>query len=100
DDRYLFLETLMAAREVLHLSYIGEGVRDGKPRNPATPLAELLALLDERAGLRDEDGEADRPWRVRHPLQPFDARYFDGKDERLFSFRADLARLAQDSGSE
>lgn len=96
DDRYLFLETLMAARDVLHLSYLGEGVRDAKPRNPATPLAELLTLLDERAGLAGADPEHDRPWRVRHPLQPFDARYFDAVDARLFSFRADMARLAGD----
>ncbi|GAA0718670.1 exodeoxyribonuclease V subunit gamma [Dokdonella soli] len=95
DDRYLFLETLMAARDGLHLSYIGEGVRDGKARNPAAPLAELLGVLDDQAGLRGKDTEAfDRPWRVRHPLQPFDARYFDGADPRLFSFRADLAALA------
>lgn len=98
DDRYLFLETLMSARDVLHLSYVGEGVRDAKPRNPATPLAELLNLLDERAGLRGVDADAkDRPWLVRHPLQPFDARYFDGGNPRLFSFRADLAQLTQDT---
>src|SRR3546814_15342682 len=30
DDRYLFLETVMSARKRLHLSYIGEGVSDGK----------------------------------------------------------------------
>jgi exodeoxyribonuclease V gamma subunit len=40
DDRYLFLQTLMSVRDALHLSFIGEGVRDGKPRNPAAPLAE------------------------------------------------------------
>lgn len=98
DDRYLFLETVMSARDVLHLSYVGEGVRDAKPRNPSTPLAELLTLLDERASLRgvDPDG-ADRPWLVRHPLQPFDERYFDGRDPRLYSFRADLAQLARDT---
>lgn len=102
DDRYLFLETVMSARSVLHLSYIGEGVRDAKPRNPSTPLAELLSLLDERAGLRDEgddnisDDKRDRPWIVRHPLQPFDRRYFDDSDARLYSFRADLARLGGD----
>ena len=87
DDRYLFLETLMSARATLHLSYIGEGVRDGKPRNPAAPLAELLAALDEYAGLgKPAHAKTDRPWRVKHPLQPFDARYFDGSDARLFSF--------------
>ncbi len=99
DDRYLFLETVMAAREVLHLSYIGEGVRDGKPRNPAAPLAELLQCLDDQAGLRGIDADEDeqppapgaprtihRPWRIKHPLQPFDRRYFDGGDPRLFTF--------------
>jgi exodeoxyribonuclease V gamma subunit len=69
DDRYLFLETLMAARERLHLSWVGEGARDGRPRNPSPVLAELLDLLD------GELADAARPWLVSHPLQPFDARY-------------------------
>jgi exodeoxyribonuclease V gamma subunit len=106
DDRYLFLETVMAAREVLHLSYLAEGVRDGKPRNPAAPLAELMQFLDEQAGLRTIDADVDeqplppgtartfrRPWRIRHPLQPFDARYFDGSDPRLCCYDAGLAAM-------
>lgn len=100
DDRYLFLETVMSARDALHLSFIGEGVRDGKARNPATPLGELMAALERAAGLpldddgRDEvAGEWRRPWLVRHPLQPFDARYFDGSDPALFSFRRDFAQM-------
>ncbi len=98
DDRYLFLETVMSARDVLHLSYVGEGVRDAKPRNPSTPLAELLNLFDERAGLRGVEREAaDRPWQVWHPLQPFDRRYFDASDPRLYSFRTDMAQLASDA---
>jgi exodeoxyribonuclease V gamma subunit len=95
DDRYLFLETLMAARDLLHLSYIGEGVRDGRARNPAAPLAELLHFLDRSAGIADASfaESAERPWRVRHPLQPFDARYFDDGDPRLFSFRSEFAAM-------
>jgi exodeoxyribonuclease V gamma subunit len=117
DDRYLFLETVMSARALLHLSYIGEGVRDGKPRNPAAPLAELMAALDAAAGEADaaaaghtsgdaraaivgmDDKERDkrqRPWLVRHPLQPFDARYFDRSDAALFSFNADFAAMRSD----
>jgi exodeoxyribonuclease V gamma subunit len=95
DDRYLFLETLMAARDVLHLSHVGEGVRDGKPRNPAAPLAELLAFLDDCHGI---DGDSPRPWRVQHPLQPFDVRYFDGSDPRLYSYRTEFAALAAPPG--
>ena len=99
DDRYLFLETLMSARQRLHLSYLGEGVRDGKPRNPAAPLAELLAALDAAAGLRADDTRSDRPWCVRHPLQPFDARYFEQADPRLFSYQARFAAM-QGDGSQ
>ena len=108
DDRYLFLETVMSARKRLHLSCIGQGVRDGKPRNPAAPLAELLAELALRAGIAPDDVDAVRPWLVRHPLQPFDARYFDGRHPALFSYsrvladmhgdgRAAIARLRQDA---
>ncbi|MEO8748540.1 MAG: hypothetical protein ABI379_12915, partial [Rhodanobacter sp.] len=93
DDRYLFLQTLMSARIRLHLSYIGQGVRDGQPRNPAAPLAELLTTLDTAGGLRADDGDTDRPWCVRHPLQPFDRRYFDAADPRLFSYSAAFAAM-------
>ncbi len=78
EDRYLFLEALMSARQRLHLSYLGEGVRDGRARNPAAPLAELLRLLQAQW--------PQAPWLLRHPLQPFDRRYFDGSDARFFSY--------------
>ncbi len=108
DDRYLFLETLMSARDRLHLSWIGEGVGDGQPRNPAAPLAELMAMLERADELADarlpptemKPGEASlpthaqtRPWQLAHPLQPFDARYFDGSDARLYTFDARQAPL-------
>ena len=81
DDRYLFLETAMSARRRLHLSYLGADPREDTPRNPAAPLAELVALLPA-----DADVDAGPAWCVRHPLQPFDPRYFDGRDAALFSF--------------
>ncbi len=99
DDRYLFLETVMSARARLHLSYLGEGVRDGKPRNPAPPLAELMAALDQAAGLSSDDHDSDRPWLVRHPLQPFDARYFNARDTRLFSYDARYAGMRGDGSA-
>ncbi|MBI2398713.1 MAG: exodeoxyribonuclease V subunit gamma [Xanthomonadales bacterium] len=86
DDRYLFLETLMAARRRLHLSYHHEGAQDGRARSPAAPLAELMAYLDTHL-------DAGRPWFVRHPLQPFDARCFDGRDPRLASFSREFAAM-------
>ena len=107
DDRYLFLETLMSARDVLHLSYIGEGVRDGKPRNPAGPLAELMAALNEAAqpvSMVETESSEERekracPWLVRHPLQPFDDRYFNQSDTALFSFHREFAGMRKESGA-
>lgn len=96
DDRYLFLETVMSARRRLHLSYIGQGVRDDKPRNPAAPLAELMAELEARCGIAPDDDQAPRPWLVRHPLQPFDGRYFDGTHPALFSYSAAFAGMRGD----
>ena len=105
DDRHLFLETVMSARDALHLSFIGEGVRDGLPRNPAAPLAELMTALEAEAigdadagGSDAEPAARRRPWLVRHPLQPFDARYFDGMDPALFSFRAEFAAMRREPG--
>src|SRR5690606_27736307 len=37
------------------------------------------------------EDEARRPWQVRHPLQPFDPRYFSRDTRRLFSFDAPIA---------
>ena len=90
EDRYLFLEALMAARQHLHLSYLGEDVADGSRRNPASPLSELLEFLDDQFGVPLQAPADARPWLIRHPLQPFDSRYF-ARDERLFSFDAAYA---------
>jgi exodeoxyribonuclease V gamma subunit len=71
DDRYLVLETLMAARDRLHLSFIGVGADDGRPRNPASPLADLmdtLARFVPPPGVaRPERGW---PWERQASLQP------------------------------
>lgn len=93
DDRYLFLEALMSARRTLHLSYLGEGAQDGKPRNPALPLLELLGFLEAHADTGTAGSE--RPWLMRHALQPFDGRYFGGvpEDPRWFSYSEEFSRV-------
>nr|WP_282452674.1 exodeoxyribonuclease V subunit gamma [Lysobacter sp. CAU 1642] len=70
DDRFLFLETLMSARDRLHLSWVGEDPRDGSAREPSPVLGELIGLLQSVAG-----AEPREAWLIEHPLQPFDVRY-------------------------
>jgi exodeoxyribonuclease V gamma subunit len=103
DDRYLFLETLCAARERLVITFTGQGVRDNRPRPPSVCVAELLDYLAARCDLppcadpaHDEPGDRARSaFVVRHPLQGFSPRYFDRSDARLFSHSKADARAAQ-----
>lgn len=101
DDRYLFLETLCAARERLVITFTGQSVRDNRPRPPSVCVSELLDYLAARVEL---PGDADDPrarareaFVVTHPLQGFSPRYFDGSDPRLFSHSIAYASAAQSS---
>ena len=42
DDRYMFLEAVLAAQESLHISYLGISPGDGSERNPSIVVSELL----------------------------------------------------------
>jgi exodeoxyribonuclease V gamma subunit len=86
EDRQLFLDAILAAKEKLVVLYTGADERTGAERPPAVPLGELLDVLDRTAvvpggQVRDQvrdvgrDRVRDRVL-VRHPLQPFDARNF------------------------
>ncbi|MFI3245523.1 MAG: exodeoxyribonuclease V subunit gamma [Ferrimonas sp.] len=78
DDRYLFLEALLAARRWISFSYIGFSARDNSERTPSVLLGQLLDHL--QAGYARADG---RPLLLglteEHPLQPFSRGYFDGQ---------------------
>ncbi len=94
DDRHLFLEALLSARERLHISYVGQDQRDNAPKVPSVMVAELLDYAQGAFRFADGVGPADRLV-VRHPLQPFSRRYFEGSDPRLWSYREDWCRAAR-----
>jgi exodeoxyribonuclease V gamma subunit len=80
EDRLLFLEALLAARQHLVLTYTGHDVRSNEPRAPAVPVTELLDVLERSAVTPDGGSVADR-LTTQHPLQPFSPRNF-GVDVR------------------
>ena len=85
DDRYLFLEALLSARDVLYLSWVGNDERDNSVKVPSVVIDELLDYL--RPGYRRADGSAPvEHLLLHHPLQPFSRFYFDQSDGRLFSY--------------
>ncbi|MEA3209281.1 MAG: exodeoxyribonuclease gamma subunit [Chthoniobacter sp.] len=88
DDRYLFLEAILSAREVLYLSYSGSSPRDNSAAPPSVVVSELLDYLEAGFGL------APSVMVTRQRLQPFSSAYFGG-DPRLFSYSRENARTSE-----
>ena len=73
EDRFVFLEALLAARRAFLVSFTGRGQRDDAPIPPAAVVDELKDYLGRRfPGVSFE---------TIHPLQPFSPRYFTGSGE-------------------
>ncbi|SUA44200.1 putative exodeoxyribonuclease V [Neisseria zoodegmatis] len=92
DDRYLFLEAVMSARDILYLSYIGRDIRNDQPLAPSALLGELIDTLAAMTGRAAQELHAH--WVKQHPLQPFSHRYFTPESagsDGLTSTRLDYA---------
>ncbi len=77
DDRYLFLEALLSAREQLYISWVGRSIKDDSERPPSVLVAQLQDHLDslwQVAGSPDQS--VTRALTTHHPLQPFSRSYF------------------------
>jgi exodeoxyribonuclease V gamma subunit len=99
DDRNLFLDVVLAARDVLHLSCVGRSARDNAELLPSVLVDELLDTLASACAENPEQPDSIAKARagliVEHPLQSFSPDYFvtEGKrDKRLESFRGEFAR--------
>jgi exodeoxyribonuclease V gamma subunit len=87
DDRYLFLEALLSAREQLYFSYQGFSQKDNSPLAPSILLSELMEYcqqgfcLSGELGLCVEDTEKNllEHLTIKHKLQPFNRAYFEDK---------------------
>lgn len=85
DDRYLFLEALLSARDALHIGWVGRSARDNAERAPSVLVGQLRDYL--AAAWRDaEGGKLLHRLTVEHPLQPFSPAYFRAGDDRLFTY--------------
>ncbi|MFH1480647.1 MAG: exodeoxyribonuclease V subunit gamma, partial [Pseudomonadota bacterium] len=83
DDRYLFFEALLSARERLYISYVGQSIQDNSPIPPSVLVSELLDYIEQGFPL---EGEALHEHRVvKHRLQAFSQDYFQDHP-KLFSY--------------
>ncbi|WP_198314579.1 exodeoxyribonuclease V subunit gamma [Chitinibacter sp. GC72] len=93
DDRYLFLDILLAAREKLYLSWVGRSLKDDAHFPPSVLVSDVLDCVAQGFLL---EGDLDSSPEVRrehllaqlttqYPLQPFSQTAFQG-NTRLQSF--------------
>jgi exodeoxyribonuclease V gamma subunit len=77
DDRYLFLEALLSAREKLYISWQGRRTTDHEVKPPSVLVAQLMDYLNAVWTQRNDKGEPT-PACVAplQPLQAFSPKYF------------------------
>jgi exodeoxyribonuclease V gamma subunit len=84
DDRYLFLEALLSAREHLHISWVGRSIHDNSERTPSVLVSQLRDHLAAGWQLADAQNQTLlAALTVEHRLQPFSKDYFDGQPGEL-----------------
>lgn len=100
DDRYLFLEAILSARQTLYVSWVGRSIRDNSPRPPSVLVGQLRdhiangwRLAENSAATLAAGRQCVDRLTTCHPLQPFSHDYFSGKPA-LFTF-ADRWRKVQ-----
>ncbi len=82
DDRYLFLESIISAKEKLYISYIGQNIQDNSEIQPSVVVSELMDYIYACSGKELNIRELIF---VKHPLQSFSSKYFSN-GSRLFSY--------------
>ncbi len=90
DDKYLFLEALLSARQYLHISYVGMNMKDNASMPPSVLVTQLVDYV------RDGYGIAEANLVVRHRLHPFSRDYFRDHPV-LFSYSQDDFSAAKGS---
>jgi len=77
DDRYLFLEALLSARDNLYMSYIGRSCFDNQPRMPSTLVSELLEYIGRSFKLSEPSDKSLPDCLIsQQHLQPFNSQYY------------------------
>jgi exodeoxyribonuclease V gamma subunit len=85
DDRYLFLESIISARDNLILTYPGLSQADNSEAPPSVLVSELLDFLDK--GCTVDGRQPSEAIVFKHKLQAFHPDYFSA-GSRLFSYSA------------
>ncbi|QTA88951.1 exodeoxyribonuclease V subunit gamma [Desulfonema magnum] len=102
DDRYLFLESVLSAREKLYISYVGQNIRDNSVAPPSVLVSELMDYIEKGFEIPDKKILKDHILII-HRLQAFSPEYFRNSElgtrnlklGRLFSYSEENLEAAR-----
>jgi len=101
DDRYLFLEAMLAARDRLYISWVGRSITDNSERPPSVLVGQLRDHLAQ--GWQASDGKPLlSALTVSHPLQAFSTAYFSDQSTQnrtLFTYAHEWQRTNNSSSA-
>ncbi len=100
EDRYLFLESILSARDRLYISYVGQSIRDNSVLPPSVLVSELLDAIWRRYPQVERE-DFEKRMVVPHRLQAFNRSYFTAGSP-LFSYSAENYRalVEQERGAK
>lgn len=101
DDRYLFLEALLSARECFYVSWVGRSIVDNTERPPSVLVGQLRDHLAAVWQGHDAGAGLLAQITTEHPLQAFSPQYFQDASAgaRLFTFAHEWrAQTGEDAG--
>ena len=88
DDRYLFLEALLAARDYCYISYVGRSITDNQPKEPSVLVSQLLDYINQ--------GQSENTLTViEHPMTAFSPDNFKYNEKFTRSFSTKWLPIAQ-----
>ena len=97
DDRYLFLEALLSARERLVISWHGRHIRDNSERPPSV----LVGQLRDYIGQAWPQPDLLQALTTAYPMQPFSHRYFteptESTEKPLFTYASEWEAVHDDA---
>jgi len=93
DDRYLFLEAILSAREKLYISYAGQSIQDNSTMPPSVLVSELMDYIESGFAIRGENILDNIV--AKHRLQAFGLEYFKSDDKKLFSYSEENCAAAE-----
>ncbi|RFS18662.1 exodeoxyribonuclease V subunit gamma [Chitinophaga silvatica] len=82
NDKHLFLETVLSAKDYLYISYIGKNAKDNSDLPPSALVDELLDYIE--AGVKEPEGIRSKLVTLQ-PLQSFSRKY-GGNDKKLYTY--------------